>query len=110
MAPTELGPAGNGTRIAVEVGDTVTVRLPERRTAGFRWRREVDEAALALVSDRYEATSTLPGAPGIRVFTFQVLRAGASRIQLVSRRGWQPAAGEDEKYIVDVDVTPSPGG
>jgi predicted secreted protein len=110
VARSELGPDENGARIAVQVGDTVTVRLPEQRAAGFRWRRELDEPALALVSDRYETTSTLLGAPGMRILTFEVLRTGPARIRLVSRRGWRPAAPAEEEFDVDIDATPGPGG
>jgi predicted secreted protein len=102
MAAGELGPGDNGTQ-SVVVGDTVTVRLPERRTAGFRWQPEIDEEALSLVVDRYDADPSRPGAPGARVLAFQVLRSGPTQIRLVARRHWRPDAAGSE-YVVDLDV------
>jgi inhibitor of cysteine peptidase len=106
--PHELGPAENRSRITVSVGDTLTVRLPEQRMAGFRWQPEVDDAALSLVDDRYEPPGSRPGAPGTRLFTFDVLRAGNTPLRLVSRRSWE--TGSSQEYVVDLTAETGPGG
>jgi predicted secreted protein len=105
----QLGPEDNGRRIAVSVGDTVTVRLPERRTAGFRWQSEVDPAVLLLVEDHYEPPGDRPGAPGTHQFTFQVQRAGTTVVRLVSGRSWS-SRGRGSEYVVDLSVAAGPGG
>jgi predicted secreted protein len=105
----ELGPDENASRITVSVGDTVAVRLPERRTAGFRWHPEVDTTALRPVEDRYEPPpGDVPGAPGTRLFTFDVLRADTIPLRLVSRRSWGTDSAQE--YAVELAATGQPAG
>ncbi len=103
--PLHLGPDENGTRTVVPAGDTVVVRLPERRTAGFRWQPDVDPSELVLVGDDYEQSTAAPGAPGTRVFTFEIRSGQPARLRLVTRRAWAPDS-PGEEYVVDLDSAP----
>jgi predicted secreted protein len=108
VASASLGPAQNGTRRSIRVGEPVTVRLPELRTAGIRWRPEVDPSAVEVIEEHFEPPGTQPGAAGTREVTFAVLRPGPARIRLVAGRSWQADRPVDE-YTVDLDAAPGPG-
>jgi predicted secreted protein len=102
MPRHEFGPEDDGAQANVSVGDTVTVRLDERRTAGYRWKAQVDESALQVVDDRYEPPGSQPGAHGTRVLTFDVLRPGRTRLHLVSHRRWEQESSAE--YRLDLSV------
>src|SRR5438105_9627169 len=83
-----LSTADDGSRRSVDVGDRVTVSLPENPTTGYRWQVEVDDAVLRLVDDRFEAPTPARGAGGRRVLVFDAAGAGSTTLRLENRRSW----------------------
>src|SRR5439155_22373642 len=100
-----LTTADDGSRRSVDVGDRVTVSLPENPTTGYRWQVDVDDAVLRLVDDRFEAPTEARGASGRRVLVFDTARPGTTTLRLENRRRWgtDPPA---EAFAVDLDVGP----
>lgn len=101
----DLTQADAGRRCTVQVGEPVTVLLPETPTTGYRWEPEVDAAALEQTDDRYDGPTEPRGAAGTRRLSFRPLRPGAAHLRLVKRRAWE-ATGVEE-FAVDIDVAPS---
>lgn len=83
--------ADDGAQVDLEVGDTLTIRLPENPTTGFRWEIEpLDSAVLELEDDSFDLVSKPSiGSGGTRAFTLRATSLGSSRIQLVHRRAWE---------------------
>ncbi len=80
----------SGRTVTVETGSSITLRLEENPTTGYRWSVEAS-AGLDLLEDRNESGGA-PGAGGMRVLTFRVARAGSFALRLKHWRDWE---GED---------------
>ena len=92
----------NGSRLAVSVGDTITVSLPETATTGYRWESDSGGESLRVVDTHPKASATPRGAPGQRVITFEVLRPGLTQLRLVRKRSWEQTIAE--QYTVELEV------
>ena len=101
----ELGPEHNGAALTVRVGETITVRLPENPTTGFRWRPDVDTDSLAIADDRYQGPDQPRGAQGVHVFDLSPTRAGATALRLVKARSWESEPAD--VFAVTLDVQPA---
>jgi inhibitor of cysteine peptidase len=85
-----LDEKANGTTVAVKLGDTVEVSLPENPTTGYRWVLVPDPNLTAsLVSAVFVPNQGVPpanvGVGGTRTWTFTAA-AGRGQIRLVSRQ------------------------
>jgi inhibitor of cysteine peptidase len=99
----ELTPSDAGSRRALRVGDIVTVRLPESPTTGYRWEAHYDDASLRPTDDRFDAAGSSRGSGGVRVLTFEAVRAGEVTLHLANRRAWESGAPSQE-FSVQLDV------
>jgi inhibitor of cysteine peptidase len=106
MRPVELGQQDSGGRRTLRVGDDLVVVLAENPTTGYRWQAEFDPVVIEATGDRFEPSSGLAGAPGVRSRGFRALAAGQTRLRLVNRRSWESGEGIGE-FVVDLDVTAS---
>lgn len=91
---TVLDASADGTIVRLAVGETVSLRLEENPTTGYRWQVDSSGApALSLDSDTYEAPpGTAPGSPGHHVWGFRVVTPQATAIRLsYRRRGGAPS-------------------
>jgi len=89
-----LSDLDRGRTITIAAGTTVTLRLKESPTTGYRWGVE-SMGGLELVSDRSEPGAAV-GAAGVRVLQFRTLRAGTHRLLMKNWRDW-----EGEKSAID---------
>jgi predicted secreted protein len=100
-----IGDDAAGKTLAARIGDTVELRLEENRTALFAWEVVADGApACALVSDRFEAAGTVPGAAGEHIWRFEARRRGACEIALNYRRKWDETTPPARTYHVRLQV------
>ena len=93
-----------GRRVGIVVGETVTLRLAENPTTGYRWA-VLSAGGLEMVRDGFEgAGSGAIGAGGTRVLEFRAARVGSGRVELVNRQEWNPE-GAAERFEVAVEVS-----
>jgi inhibitor of cysteine peptidase len=78
-----------GQTVHARTGDSVTLRLPENPTTGYRWMVEA-AGALALVDDHTDSAGSACGTPGMRVLAFRISSAGTHELRLSHRRAWDP--------------------
>lgn len=74
-------------------GEQVVIRLPENPTTGYRWQFTQSGAGeLAVVDDRFvpDGAEGAPGAGGQRLLRLQARRPGATKLEAVLRRQWDP--------------------
>ena len=72
---------GNATHLDVMQGQHFTIQLQSNPSTGYQWQPTYNTAAVTLVNQTYMAGSTsLLGAPGAAVFTFQGTKTGTSVI------------------------------
>jgi predicted secreted protein len=88
------GPDGLPAAVSVLVGGRLVVRLSEQAgSTGYSWAPRSVPKGLRLVGNRViAATGGMPGAPGERVLTFAVTRAGTAKLSFVLVRPWSPDA------------------
>lgn len=77
----------NGTHIELAAGSSLTVRLPENPTTGYRWIVESSEGLQPISSD-YQGGDAV-GAAGFRTFEFRGNRVGSCQLRLLNRREWE---------------------
>ena len=108
MTETVVGAGDNGRLVAVSVGDSVRIELPENPTTGFRWQMEPsslgDVSALRLQSVEYQmAVAAGVGGGGRRVFRFSAVARGHVGLRLELLREWEGQAAR-ETFVITVDV------
>jgi inhibitor of cysteine peptidase len=87
----QLDEKSDGQEVALHVGQTLQISLPENRTAGYRWiLRSVQQDTYALVGDSYEGAAQPLGRPGVHSWRFEARRAGHGDITLAYVRPWEP--------------------
>jgi inhibitor of cysteine peptidase len=91
-----------GQTVAVRSGETLTLRLPENPTTGYRWEVE-SFGSLKPVGDAYEGGGASPGSAGARSFQW-VAAPGVHQLALVLRREWAPSDQPLERFAMTVRV------
>lgn len=106
MADITLGKSQNGQTVRVTVGDTITVRLEENPTTGYRWFVEPgSEAVLQSSGSKFvQAPGGGIGAGGERVLRFTVTAPGRTELKLKLWREWEGDASITERLTVTVDA------
>ena len=84
---TQLTEKDNGQTLELNVGDTITVRLSENPTTGYRWA-VVDAKGLEQVQSTFEKGKAV-GAGGFRMFQFRASQPGSHAICLKHWREWE---------------------
>lgn len=98
-----LDESHDGQEIAVSLGETVEVCLPENPTTGFRWRVEwAGDAVGEPLDDHYDPPDGPPGASGRHCWRYRVARPGAARLSFQARRAWDVAGGRTVTYRLRV--------
>ncbi len=97
-----LGEADNNRELDVAVGTSVTIRLPENPSTGFRWQLNEGAAdGLELVANEFEpSTALMPGAGGLRVFRFVARSAGPAQLELSYAQPWDRVASPERIFRV----------
>jgi predicted secreted protein len=99
----QIDESANGTTVELGVGETLDLRLPENRTAGYRWQVEAGgEPVGSLVSDSYQAADGPPGRGGTRELRFRAERSGEGEIRLAYRRSWETESSAARTFLVRV--------
>lgn len=111
MSPVEVGFEDKGRLIELHQGGRLLVRLPENPSTGYRWElKSFTHGILELQSEGYESPESLiPGAGGVRSFTFIALSRGASSMHMRLRRPWEPEQAAGEVFHVSVEVVATSG-
>jgi inhibitor of cysteine peptidase len=71
----------DATNLSVAQGQNFTIQLQSNPSTGYQWKPTYNNASITLVNQTYVASSSsLLGAPGADVFTFQAPQTGTSVI------------------------------
>jgi len=106
MTEIVVNAGGNRRLIAVAVGDSLRIELPENPAAGFRWRMEPSSlegvSALRLQSVDHQTEGREAGG-GRRVFRFSAEAPGHATLRLELAPAWEGEAAR-ETFFITVDV------
>lgn len=94
----------SGRTLDVEVGDTITLRLPANPSTGYLWSSKLpDMGILREVENRYETPEKsrgVAGAPVIKVYSFAVVGPGETGIKMEYRRPWEVGSAPEATFDV----------
>ncbi len=110
MTIVRLTEADADRLVRLRVGDTVELRLPERRTSGYHWSSRLSEG-VRLVADEYvrgggghpdegPVGGGAPGGGGVRRLVFDVVVAGRHLIATELARPWDPRPRRSVRFVV----------
>ena len=97
----------SGETVNVASGASVIVTLDSNDTTGYEWRlaEDVDEDVLRLANSEYIAPeTTLVGAGGQEVWTFEAVGAGETTISLEYVRPWEEGVPAVDTFQLTVVV------
>jgi len=91
---------------SINVGDSISIRLKENPTTGFKWEvTSTPDLLSATGSQYYPPISQLAGAGGERTFTFKGTKAGQGAAVLSYRRSWEADKPAAKTYTLTVTVS-----
>jgi inhibitor of cysteine peptidase len=110
MPALSLGLEDDGGRFPIGVGTTVSVRLPETPSTGFRWEVEsVDPTLLQPLGSDFELTRPATfGSGGIRRFAFQALAPGVVEFSLRHWQSWEGPSSVTRRFRVTLEIGDDP--
>ena len=107
---TALDQGASGRRVELSQGERLTVLLKGNPTTGFLW--EVlpgsEPVLMQQGAARFTPASSLPGAGGSYLFTFQAQQPGSALLHLVYRRPFAREAAPAGSFEVTVVVGKAP--
>ncbi len=93
--------------VTAAAGSTITITLCSNASTGFSWGEQAqisNAEVLKQTSHKTVAPATsMPGAPGNQVWTFQALKSGASTASFSYSRPWE--GGEKDAQTFKLNVT-----
>jgi inhibitor of cysteine peptidase len=112
VALIALGSQDSGETMPAALGDIVSVALAETAMSGFRWDVDhVDDHVLRPAGDTAAPIAADDrGAPGERIFEFEVVGPGLGDLALKRWRDWEGDASVVERFVVTIDARTVGGG
>lgn len=106
MSEVSLSKSDLGKTFHVLKGDSISIRLEENPTTGYRWVVEaVENQVLELQESSYSASPGAGiGAGGMRTFNFWARFQGTANLQLNLRREWESSNAEIDHFEVIIQV------
>jgi inhibitor of cysteine peptidase len=101
--------AQNGATTALNVSNTITLRLPENGTTGYLWNLTVTPG-LKITNDTFvpaETAKNVVGAGGVRVWEITAVQTGEQKIQGVYKRPWEATVGNETMFNMTINVSPA---
>ena len=106
MAEMVVTAQDNGRVVAVKVGDTISVRLPENPTTGYSWAIDsIDAKQLEADAPAYQGEGAGLGAGGVRTWSLGARAPGRARLGLKRWRHWEGDASIVERFAITLDIT-----
>ena len=106
MAEIVVNADGNRRLVAMAVGDSLRLELPENPETGFRWQMEPSSlegvSALWLQSVDHQMVGREAGG-GRRVFRFSAEVPGQASLCLELAPAWEGGAAR-ERFVITIDV------
>jgi inhibitor of cysteine peptidase len=89
-----------GVPIKVQPGDEFSIALASNPSTGFRWKMtlpEDQETVTFLGASHVASEEVMPGVPGKEVYKFKAVTPGATNVEFVYERPWEPKAAPTRK-------------
>jgi inhibitor of cysteine peptidase len=104
----DLTLADDGATVDVAPGETLSLRLPENATTGYRWEVDsLDEAILELIDERPSYPKAGVGGGGEVNFVVRALVPGSAELRFKQWRAWEGQDSVIGRFAVRVNVRPA---
>jgi inhibitor of cysteine peptidase len=105
MQEIELTESDHGRSYEILQGDSITIRIPEIPTTGYRWvAREFNHQVIMFKDSNYSLNPEGQiGGGGLRTFSFKAVSPGQSNLVLVLEREWEKEK-PLKRFEIAVDV------
>jgi inhibitor of cysteine peptidase len=102
-----LTQADNGRRVEARLGDTITIRLDENPTTGYRWSVEEEGGGVFNIAgtEFIQSADAKIGGGGQRVLTLRAAQAGAAPLKIKLWRQWEGDRSIKSRFSVDIQVS-----
>lgn len=105
MKELTVSTAQGGTTIALAVGDTMVLQLPENASTGYRWAfTSLDRDRLSVDEENYRASGRGLGSGGQAHWRLVARAPGRVRVVLSRQRSWEGERSAIEQFAVDVEI------
>jgi len=100
----------NNTRVILNVGDTLSIRLKSNVTTGYSWNIAELPAALHAIDSKSESgKSGRVGEAGFQFFTFRAATPGEPTLKLNYFRPFEKDSPPAKTFRLSISVQPRPG-
>ncbi|HKB13947.1 MAG TPA: protease inhibitor I42 family protein [Vicinamibacterales bacterium] len=106
MSDLTLTEADAGRRVAVRVGDIISIQLPEHAGGGYQWTAShVDDGFVDVARKGYETVNPSVGSGGIAVWIVTAEHPGSARVELIESRSWEQPAQPIHRFAITLDIS-----
>jgi len=110
MSDYTITNSDRGKTVTLKAGQSLTLRLNQNPTTGYRWIIPTFDAQLIrLTDDRFESTAAnkpmMMGAGGQRILILQASRPGTIQLNLENKRSWDLESPSAESFDLTVQIT-----
>jgi len=99
-----LEPGEETTRVTIDSGQVLEVRLEGNPTTGYTW--EIAEVGVVELVDRsHRSTGDAEGSPGVTTLVFEPTTAGTGDLVLIYHRSWEEDIEPLETRTITITVT-----
>lgn len=100
-----LSLADDGGTVEIDVGDILSVRLPENATTGYRWAPDaIDPEILALMPEASSYAGAAVGSGGEVIFQACAVAPGTTDLAFKNWREWEGDSSVVERFRIEVTV------
>ena len=104
MPELHLNESHNGETFAIQVGDTISIRLSESSAAGYRWTLSGSDPSVDVIDHTYLPASHGVGSAGEALWRLAANRPGHARIVLTKSRSWERADSATDSFVVELEI------
>lgn len=107
MADVAVTKAQDGRVLAVKVGDSISVQLPENPTTGYAWALDsIDDTLLEVGGPAYHGENAGLGSGGVKTWRLRARARGRTRVELKRWRHWESDQSIVERFAITLDIKP----
>lgn len=98
--------ADNGTKVEIQTGKVLAVRLEAQLGTGFGWKVVSESTKLVLKGDPEQMApgDQKPGGPEYQTFKFRAVEKGETELKLQYAEGWKKDVKPLKEYAITVIV------
>ena len=101
-----VGDSANNSRVTLNVGDMLAIKLTSNPSTGYSWSIAQNNASLLqpIKAKTNPSQSGMPRASGTQIFQFRAVNAGGEVLTLIYRRPFEQGVEAARKFLLTVNI------